>query len=227
MKRILPGLVLTSNSCFDRTQFQVDGSFFPPAAAVGHEPLTFRWWGECSTIMLHLLTLPGISYWVCLHSSFVANHRLLLLLNGHVLSSSALSMLDSLPYFCCKYSVLVLKSSWCSCFKKAPFQVHGSAVSECNSFTSFWTSTLDLWMMRQMFYCQAASAGPPRYKLLHLFTLIVFCEVWTVIAFNRDMCCHLALFLRLILCHIFAANVLKWSQEVFWFWDNYRKMHLK
>ncbi len=47
----------------------------------------------------------------------------------------------------------------------------------------------------------------PKYKLLHLFTTIIFYKEKKALAFNRDRCCHLPHCLWLILFHGLNTNI--------------------
>ncbi len=55
---------------------------------------------------------------------------------------------------------------------------------------------------RHMFIIQATDVDTnPKYELLQFLTTIFFCKEKKALAFNKDMCCHLALCLQLILVH--------------------------
>ena len=47
-----------------------------------------------------------------------------------------------------------------------------------------------------------------KYKLLHFLAIIIFYKEKKALAFNQDMCCHLALCLQLILFHCSYVFVL-------------------
>jgi hypothetical protein len=54
----------------------------------------------------------------------------------------------------------------------------------------------------------------PKYKRVRINTLYVFIQEQNTPAFNWDMCCHLLLYLRLIIIHCCPTNLLLFREAL-------------
>jgi hypothetical protein len=61
-------------------------------------------------------------------------------------------------------------------------------------------------IIRIRFYHPLDGVTDPKYKLLHFLKTEFFLQREKALAFNQDICCHLALCLRLILFHCLSSS---------------------
>ncbi len=86
-----------------------------------------------------------------------------------------------------------------------------SSISTKNYFVNIFRAILSIGLHHPL-----DGVTNPKYKLLRFIHLTFFCKKKWALAFNWDRCCHLALFLWLILFHWLNCQFLSSANSINW-----------